>query len=177
MRDVFDLPRVAEFDRLLALDGELRADVTGELVSRILVGELCRRNPDLRANGASDYPDVYRSSAGYDFLPPFRRPRRGDAAVVVYGAALKGREGRPVRVPDGLEVKTCRRTIKVDCHHPHPGLHLILVFDRRGTEYAVTDLAVSFLRTADYQEAARNTTATTVKYSFTGRSFVSLLGN
>lgn len=41
---------------------------------------------------------------------------------------------------------------------------------------AVTDVRVTFLRTSDYRESERNATVTTVKYSFNGDRFVSLLG-
>jgi hypothetical protein len=80
-----------------------------------------------------------------------------------------------VRVPNGLEIKTCRNQIRVDCHHPHAGLHLALVFREDKRFFTVTDLRVAFLRLADYYEANRNTTATTVKYSFNGDHFVTLL--
>ena len=41
--------------------------------------------------------------------------------------------------------------------------------------FNVNDVRVAFLRRFDYRESARNTTATTVKYSFNGDQFVSLL--
>lgn len=90
-----------------------------------------------------------------------------------YGVALKG--NRPVRVPDGLEIKTCRDRIAVDCHHPHAGLHLALIFSEVSRIFPVNDVRIAFLRSKDYREAQRNTTATTVKYSFGGERFVSLL--
>ena len=92
-----------------------------------------------------------------------------------YGAAVKGRQKRPVRVPDGLEIKTCRERIAVDCHHPHAGLHLVLLFTEAARLFAVEDVRIAFLRAGDYRESERNTTATTVKYSFNGDYFVSLL--
>lgn len=84
-----------------------------------------------------------------------------------------GTSRRPVRIPDGLEVKTCRDAIKVDCHHPHVGLHLVVVF--AAVPYKVLDVAVAFLKAADYKQAERNTTATTEKFSFGGARFTSLL--
>ena len=39
----------------------------------------------------------------------------------------------------------------------------------------VEDIRVAFLSTADYRESNRNTTATTVKYSFNSAPFISLL--
>ncbi|MFM8327719.1 MAG: hypothetical protein ACKN9U_22900, partial [Pirellulaceae bacterium] len=47
------------------------------------------------------------------------------------GAAIKGKSQRPVRVPDGLEVKTCKGPFAVDCHHAHAGLHLVVRHQRR----------------------------------------------
>ena len=95
--------------------------------------------------------------------------------VTDYGAAVKGRPPRPVRVPDGLEVKTCRNSIKVDCHHNHIGTHLVVVVSEADGSITVTDIAVAFLNATDYYRSERNTTATTEKFSFGGGRFVSLL--
>ncbi|MDE2506784.1 MAG: hypothetical protein KGM43_06210 [Planctomycetota bacterium] len=78
-------------------------------------------------------------------------------------------------VPVGLEIKTCRDQLRVDCHHPHAGLHLALVLKESNRTYVVNDLCVGFLQSSDYHEAGRNTSATTVKYSFNRNRFVSLL--
>ena len=75
-----------------------------------------------------------------------------------------------------MEIKTCRERIAVDCHHPHSGLHLVLLFSEVERFFTVIDLRVAFLHSADYHESERNTTATTVKYSFGGEKLVSLLG-
>lgn len=164
---------VKEFDRLLTLDDVLREAVTGEIVSKVVMKHLLDQRPDLRGNGRSDYPDVYLGSADYTALPVFRRRRANPNDE--YGAARKGQQQRPVRVPDGLEIKTCRDGIRVDCHHPHAGLHLVLVFSEAARWFTVEDVCVAFLRNADYREAGRNTTATTVKYSFGSNRFISLL--
>lgn len=164
---------LTEFDRLLTLDDVLREAVTGELVSKVVTKHLLDQRHDLRSNGRSDYPDVYLASTEYSTLPVFRR-RRTDPADE-YGASLKGKERRPVRVPDGLEIKTCRGTIRVDCHHPHVGLHLVLVFSEVDRWFTVDDVCIAFLKSSDYREATRNTTATTVKFSFGSRPFISLL--
>ena len=74
-----------------------------------------------------------------------------------------------------MEVKTGRDVIAVDCHHPHTGLHLVVLFDESTGEFCVRDICVAFLGRKDYREAGRNTTATTVKYSFKGEKFISLL--
>lgn len=160
------------FDRQLSLDDVLRESVTGEVVSKVVTKYLLEHGPALKTNGRSDYPDVFLGSVDYSGLPTFRRQRSTEDEA--YGAALKGAQKRPVRVPDGLEIKTCRDQIRVDCHHPHAGLHLVLVFGETQRFFTVTDLRVAFLRQADYHEARRNTTATTVKYSFAGERFVSL---
>jgi hypothetical protein len=149
-----------------------RASVTGDVVSGIVSKHLLDSYPraGLRANGRSDYPDLYLTARDYSILPKFKRKAKGDDE---YGAALKGAQ-RPVRVPDGLEVKTCRDRIAVDCHHPHAGLHLVLVYAESERTFSVTDVRVAFLSKADYRESERNTTATTVKYSFNGDRFASL---
>jgi hypothetical protein len=172
------LPReqLEAFDRQLTLDDILRTSVTGEVISTVVTKYLLDHFPDsgLKSNGRSDYPDVYLADRDYSQLPAFARKKR-TAPDDEYGAAVKGAQKRPVRVPDGLEIKTCRNRIAVDCHHPHAGLHLVLLFTEAARMFDVTDLRVAFLKASDYREAARNTTATTVKYSFNGDRFVSLL--
>ncbi len=169
-----DLPKEKKesFDRQLNLDDVLRESVTGETVSKVVTKYLIDNFPKgaLKSNGRSDYPDLYLSDLDYSLLPTFQRFKNSKDE---YGAALKG--GRPVRVPDGLEIKTCRDRIAVDCHHPHTGLHLVLLFRETDRLFTVDDLRVAFLRQGDYRESERNTTATTVKYSFNGDRFVSLL--
>ena len=173
-----NLPKeqIEEFDRQLALDDVLRESVTGEVVSNVVSKYLTEHHPGaaLRSNGRSDYPDLYLATLDYSALPQFQRRRRVTAEDE-YGAAVKGRQKRPVRVPDGLEIKTCRERIAVDCHHPHAGLHLVLLFTEAARLFAVEDVRIAFLRAGDYRESERNTTATTVKYSFNGDYFVSLL--
>ncbi len=175
IRKHVNLPKeqVEAFDRQLALDDVLRESVTGEVVSNVVSKFLIEHHPDsaLRSNGRSDYPDLYLASLDYSALPQFKKKKV--TAEDEYGAAVKGK--RPVRVPDGLEIKTCRQHIAVDCHHPHAGLHLILLFSEAARTFTVEDLRVAFLRASDYRESERNTTATTVKYSFNGDQFVSLL--
>jgi hypothetical protein len=77
-------------------------------------------------------------------------------------------------VPDGLEIKTCRGRIAVDCHYPHAGLHFVLLFTETDKIFTVNDLRVAFLQARDYRKAEINTKATTVKYSFNGDSFISI---
>lgn len=168
-----NLPKeqIVVFDSQLSLDDVLRESVTGEVVSKVVTKYLMDENPNLRCNGRSDYPDIYRSDIDYSKLPKFQRKRRNDEE---FGAALKGSESRPVRIPDGLEIKTCRDRIAVDCHYPHAGLHFVLLFREANRLFTVEDLLVAFLRPADYHKSRRNTTATTVKYSFNGTQFLSL---
>jgi hypothetical protein len=172
-----NLPReqIEAFDRQLTLDDVLRQSVTGEVVSNVVSKYLLEHHQDmeLRSNGRSDYPDIFLATFDYSDLP---KRKKKVTAEDVYGAAVKGNPQRPVRVPDGLEIKTCRERIAVDCHHPHAGLHLVLVFTEVARMFTVNDVRVAFLRSRDYRESARNTTATTVKYSFGGDRFVSLLG-
>jgi hypothetical protein len=177
IRGHVNLPReqVEAFDRQLTLDDVLRESVTGEVISNVVTKYLLDHFPGagLQSNGRSDYPDLYLSERDYSALPPFQRKKKVTTEDE-YGAAVKGKQKRPVRVPDGLEIKTCRDRIAVDCHHPHAGLHLVLLFTQAARLFSVTDIRVAFLRTSDYRESQRNTTATTVKYSFRGDDFVSL---
>jgi hypothetical protein len=158
------------FDRLLVLDDVLRESVTGEVVSGVVGKFLLDRNADLRSNGRSDYPDLYRASLDYSAVPAFTRKGTEE-----FGAALKGRDRRPVRVPDGLEIKSCRVRVAVDCHYPHAGLHLVLLFTGRTGAYVVTDIRVAFLSLGDYRRSNESTEATTRKFSFDGTRFVSIL--
>ena len=178
IRVCVSLPReeIEAFDRQLLLDDVLRESVTGEVVSNVVSKYLMDHYPGaaLKSNGRSDYPDLYIATHDYSALPQFTRKKKVTAEDE-YGAALKGKEKRPVRIPDGLEIKTCRSRIAVDCHHPHAGLHLVLLFTQLDRMFTVSDVRVAFLKSADYREPARNTTATTVKYSFGGERFVGLL--
>lgn len=175
IRNHVNLPKaqLEAFDHQLTLDDILRESLTGEVVSKVVTQFLMDHNPDLRSNGRSDYPDIYLGTLDYSDVPVFQRKRKaGDE----YGASLKGSELRPVRVPDGLEIKTCRDRIAVDCHHPHAGLHLVLLFTQESKRFYAEDVLVAFLKMGDYRETTRNTTATTVKYSFNGDRFISLIG-
>ena len=178
MRDKIDLPRkqIDAFEQQLALDSVLRSSVTGEVVSSVVTQYLLDHDPSgtLRPNGRSDFPDLYDAGVDYSQLPAFRRGK-SDADAETYGAAVKGKSRRPVRVPDGLEVKTCYKQLRVDCHHPHAGLHLVVLHHTINKRLTVADVLVAFLTSTDYRESARNTTATTVKYSFGRKQFVSLL--
>ena len=164
-------------EQIKAFDGELSYAkillefVSGEAVSTIVTAHLLAAFPGsgLKSNGKSDYPDLFLAANEYVNLPKFTRN------TTEYGAALKGSPPRPVRIPDGMEVKTCRDVIAVDCHHPHAGLHLIVLFDESTGEFRARDVCVAFLGRKDYRESGRNTTATTVKYSFKGEKFISLL--
>lgn len=179
IRGRVNLPReqIEAFDRQLALDDVLRASITGEVVSNVVTKYLMDHYPDsaLKSNGRSDYPDLYLATLDYSTLPQFTRKKKVTAGDE-YGAALKGKQQRPVRVPDGLEIKTCRARIAVDCRHPHAGLHLLLLFTEVEKMFTVNDVRIAFLKSADYRESKRNTTATTVKYSFGGERFISLIG-
>ena len=148
----------------------LGESLTGEFISKVFSKSMMDRFPDQRlgSNGRSDYPDLYLSDLDYSDLPKHKRKDSG-----MFGAARKGKAERPVRIPDGLEVKTCAEKIRVDCHHPHIGLHIVLVYSQKA-EFKVRDISVGYLGEADYRESNRNTTATTVKYSFSDTAFVSL---
>ncbi len=178
IRAYVNLPKeqIEAFDRQLTLDEVLRASITGEVVSNVVTKFLLDHHPTaaLRSNGRSDYPDLFLATLDYSALPQFKRKKKVTSEDQ-YGAAVKGKQKRPVRVPDGLEIKTCRERIAVDCHHPHAGLHLVLLFAEKARMFTVNDVRVAFLRSLDYRESERNTTATTVKYSFGGERFISIL--
>ena len=180
IRNHVTLPKaeIEAFEKQLQLDEVLRETVTGEVVSSIVTKYLLESGSgeQLKANGRSDYPDLYLATFDYTALPQFKRKKKV-TTTDDYGAAVKSKQKRPVRIPDGLEIKTCRERIAVDCHHPHLGLHLVLLFSKTGRLFTVDDIRIAFLRSVDYKETQRNTTATTVKYSFNGDRFISLLNN
>jgi hypothetical protein len=173
IRESVDLPEeiLEEFESTLSDVGMLHEYIGGEVASAVVMRYLQAEYPnsDLRPNGKSDYPDLWLRTNDYTHLPVRRR------GVTSYGAAVVGKPRRPVRVPDGLEVKTCRDTFKVDCHHNHVGLHVVVVFSEQATGSRVKDILVAFLNSSDYRRCDRNTTATTDKFSFGDGRFVSLL--
>jgi hypothetical protein len=159
--------QVAVMDHELALEAKLLTVVTGEIVSHLMADFLCREVAGLQQNNRSTYPDLYFDEFDYSQLPP---RRRGSAL----GPARKGL--LPSSVPDGVEIKSQRgKRIRVDCHHNHQGLHLVLTFDQAGDRWQVFDLYVAYLTQADYRRATRNTTATTEKFSFSQAPFISVL--
>ena len=151
---------------------------SGALISKIIERYLIEHYPEqaLKSNGSSDYPDLYVSDNDYSFLSPHIR------TASTYAASLKG--GRPVRIPDGIEVKTIVGRGGVDCHYPHVGLHLIVILDPGDEEKSmrVMDIRLGFARHATYRITTPRTKATTLKASFnasTVRSdaFPSILGD
>lgn len=164
------IEQIEAFDRHLALDEVLGETITCELISRVVTKYMLEHNTCLKSNGSSDYPDIFLNTLDYSSLPVFNRSETN-----VYGAALKGPQRRPVRVPDGLEIKTCSKRIAVDCHFNHAGLHFALVFNVLNRIYQVSDLRIAFLRPSDYRISGRNTGTTTFKASFNGERFVSVI--
>lgn len=123
----------------------------------------------LVGNSKSDYPDLFIKTNDYSKLPARSREEKE------IGAAIRGKEKKPVRVPDGLEIKTSRDGANIDCHYPHVGLHLMLSFLTTGKHVVVDDVLVAFLRNADYRITQPKTKATTLKASFSRAPFASLL--
>lgn len=154
------------------LDSEdvLLSEIAGDVVSRVMSDFMIDRYPGgiLTTNGKSDFPDLYLQSYDYSGLQKFKR---GDE----YGAALKGKDFRPVRIPDGVEIKTCRNNFHVDCHHCHVGLHVLLYYEEEKGVARMTNLWAAFLQERDYRICNINTGATTRKASFGPERFVSLL--
>ena len=172
LKSQIDAPgEVARIDELLTREGVLLAFVAGDTVSTVVTGHLLSRYPNgaLGGNSKSDYPDIYIKTYDYSKLPARTRE---DKEI---GAATRGKEKKPVRVPDGLEIKTSRDNANIDCHYPHVGLHLMLSFKTTGATVVVDDVLVAFLRNADYRITVPKTKTTTLKASFSRAPFVSLL--
>jgi hypothetical protein len=123
----------------------------------------------LAGNSKSDYPDLFLKSYDYSKLPV---RNRADEEI---GAAVRGKMRKPIRVPDGLEIKTSRNGASIDCHFPHVGLHLMVSFITTGEKVVVDDVLAAFLRYDDYRITVPKTKATTLKASFSRAPFVSLL--
>lgn len=164
----------AEMDASLANEQVLVSKPSGALISKLIERYLIHHFPtdDLESNGASDYPDLFVRSYDYAEVPSHTRD------AVKFGAAIKG--GRPVRVPDGIEIKTVGVGKGIDCHYPHVGLHLIVEYDAKDQPIHVTDIRLGFARRDTYAIANRRTEATTVKASFRrstiqSSAFVSIL--
>lgn len=164
-------PEVARVDQLLSMESVLLDFVAGDTVSIVVTRHLLARYPGgaLAGNSKSDYPDLFLKTNDYSKLPV----RKKDNAEI--GAALRGKLKKPVRVPDGLEIKTSRDGASIDCHYPHVGLHLMLSFLTKDRKVVVDDVLVAFLRYADYRITKPNTEATTKKASFSRAPFISLL--
>lgn len=159
--------------------------VSKELVSRFLVAQTITKviedfipNSDVFkgqvvVNGSSLYPDIYLNDSSdlYSKLPVQKRGGRA-----IDGPCRNGK-GQPSKAPNGLEIKTKRGTsIRVDCHAPNPGLHLVINWDTDDDGFIeIEDISLAYIRLSDYTECARNAKATTVKYSFNADPFISLL--
>jgi hypothetical protein len=172
LKSQIDAPgEVARIDELLAREGVLLAFVAGDTVSTVVTGFVLSKYPGsgLAGNSKSDYPDIFVKTYDYSKLPVRSRE---DKEI---GAAIRGKEKKPVRVPDGLEIKTSRDNANIDCHYAHVGLHLMLSFVTSGPSVVVDDVLVAFLRNADYRITVPKTKATTLKASFSRAPFVSLL--
>jgi hypothetical protein len=160
-------------DRELDREAVLLATVGGDVMSKVIEKFLIENFPGahLESNGRSDYPDLFLRSKDYEGLSKFVRLKD---KTKDYGAALKGKSKRAVRVPDGLEIKTCKGRFAVDCHHAHAGLHLALLFQGRKGSIEVSDIMIAFLRYADYRITQPASPTTTLKASFNDKNFVSL---
>jgi len=161
-------------DRELEREAILLDTVGGDVISKVIEKFLIEGFPNahLESNGRSDYPDLFLRSKDYDGLPKFEKLKD---STKHYGAAIKGATNRAVRVPDGLEIKTCKDRFAVDCHHAHAGLHLALIFSGRKGSIEVSEVMVAFMRHADYRITKTASPTTTLKASFNGKTFVSLI--
>lgn len=151
------------------------AYVPTSVASKVLQKILEEHITWLGSNSDSDYPDMYDSRLDYSNLPKWTRAH---AQVDNAGASLKGNAQRPVRIPDGIELKSIEMGRGIDCHYPHMGLHLIMQFTKGNwvTPWECVDFKAGFLRETDYRIGKRKSRANTVKASFSiGAQFVSLL--
>jgi len=168
--------RRLEESLLVSLEYEnlLIADAGGTVVSKLIERYLIKHSKkwELESNGASDYPDLFFRGDDYSELPAFKRGKNQ-----VYGAAVKGNSNRPVRIPDGLEIKTCKNTFAVDCHHAHVGLHLVMVYEKSKRIFSVKGVFIGFMREEIYRITVPSSPTTTLKASFNGDNFISLFGN
>jgi hypothetical protein len=174
LRETIDAPaEVARIDELLDHEGVLLKFVAGDTVSVVVTGHLLARHPEsaLAGNSKSDYPDLFLKTLDYSKLPV---RSRDDQEI---GAAVRGQERKPIRVPDGLEIKTSRNGANIDCHFPHVGLHLVLSFATTGDRAVVDDVLIAFLRYEHYRITVPKTKATTLKASFSRAPFISLLSH
>lgn len=164
---------VARLEQLLDREAKLLEFVGGDNVSTLVTQYLISKWPDgsLAANSKSDYPDLFIKAYDYSQLPVRARDNKE------IGAAIRGKHRRPVRVPDGLEIKTSRDNASIDCHFPHVGLHLMASFRTSGAGVVVDDLLVAFLRKDLYRITVPKTGATTLKASFSRAIFVSVLSS
>jgi len=162
---------VARIDELLKHEQVLLDFVAGDTVSIVVTSHLISsyQSEALVGNSKSDYPDLFLSTSDYSELP--RRNRKDK----IIGAAVRGVLRRPVRVPDGLEIKTSRNNATIDCHYPHAGLHLMVSFTETNGKSVVDDVLAAYLCRTDYRISGRSTEATTVKASFNRSAFVSLM--
>ncbi len=158
-------------DLQLAREQVLIKEIAGDVVSRVMTDYMLADGVGrrLRPNGKSDYPDLFFGDYNYSELPKFDRRQNRE-----YGAALKGSKQKPVRISDGVEIKTCRNAFQVDCHYNHMGLHVALFYTESKGRAKMCDLLAAFLRPGDYKVATRNTDTTTAKASFGAKQFVSL---
>jgi len=171
-KEQHSLGKIAEKIELqLAREQVLIKEIAGDVVSRVMTDYMLADGVGKRmlSNGKSDYPDLYIRDYDYSALRKFDRQQNRE-----YGAALKGANQKPVRVPDGVEIKTCRNFFRVDCHYNHMGLHVGLFYTETNGRAKMCDLLAAFLRPCDYKLATRNTDATTAKASFNAKHFISL---
>lgn len=171
-----DAELAGQMDDHLGREKILLGKPSGTVISKLVESNLIALAPgaDVASNGASDYPDLYLTSLDYSGLPAFAK------TSTKFGAARKG--GRPVRVPDGIEIKTVKSGSGIDCHYPHAGLHYVLIYDPDQEPMRVVDIRIGFARRETYRISERRTEATTVKASLSratinGEAFVSILSD
>jgi len=126
-------------------------------------------------NGHSLYPDLILSKNDYSELTP---QTKGTKTKRIKGPCYNGK--KPSNVPDGLEIKTNnRKTMRVDAHACHAGLHLGVTWDYevegKFERFRINDILIAYIRLCDHTKGKRNLDTTTYKASFGHNLFISLL--
>jgi hypothetical protein len=139
-------------------------------VQRYLLSSECF-GKSILGNGNSIYPDLIRSDVDYNFLPFQNRNQ------IIHGPCLKNKKKpKPSNVPDGCEIKTNKsKTVRVDAHGAHPGLHLAFTWEYYGNKINILDIWIAYIRISDHTISDGNVDVTTKKRSFGHSPFLSIL--
>jgi hypothetical protein len=164
-------------------DEELLTRIDGSTVSRVISKSLLMIRDDIVENGGNTYPDLYFCTADYSLLP--KRTKSNPKGPAVFIQKVKGKKKsknekneekrRPTCVPDGLEIKSCKGIIKADCHAPHQGTQVVVLYGSENGKWFVHDICIGYLSESNYKHRERNSPTATDKWSFQAAPFISVL--